>query len=548
MIKYGRRAGTFISLGNMNFEKCANNCCEGSCDALLHFNSICYKIICNNAQYELDQHENEGEPNFYSSSCNKLQVLRPNHNTGVIIILNLLLTQPPEEDMNAAKDILLPLILGVQIGKIGSLVNEAGLTLSQQGFEVSSSKGSSLICLSLKEFSVQWPVAVINTSVHVGCPKNAKGLAYRFCSDYNYWQRPIFRNCYSKEYQEIQKMINFTPTQHTSAIDKLLQLIASDTQTEPYSRKFRRSVGEETDSDIEQDSSDVLSRVFGSLGDVNQFKTDNIDSNVLSSSAIESQYPSAFYSSSVQREKYDQNPKSIIVENIKEYAFPVSAQKPEYKVFSTYSANSNGDSWFYGMMGGDIDTTVNIIDKIAHSESTLSTIDIKEWIQINSKQEDEQILFKLIISLTEITEKALSSKLDDVIPISYNILRLPITVVHPRDKLNLVDYQFTVEVDSTASYNNIECYTFDHKSNKLALKLCNAEYNQSVFNCRCKYPGPLMYRFQQQHEIIVPGNNRNPGNMLIGHSSYTTESESSFPSWAIIVIILLILFIILIVK
>lgn len=118
--------------------------------------------------------------------------------------------------MDAVKDAILPLISGVQIGKMGSVKNDAGLVLSSDGFEVTTSKGTSLICRNTYEYHVWWPVTVINTTVHVGCPKKAngkflsiKGLAQRYCSEYDYWHRPVFRKCSSIEYQDILKEVKY---------------------------------------------------------------------------------------------------------------------------------------------------------------------------------------------------------------------------------------------------------------------------------------------------------------------------------------------------
>ncbi|KAF0991658.1 hypothetical protein HZS_3162, partial [Henneguya salminicola] len=512
MLKYGRRAAFFQSLGSKTFTDCGEKCCQNNCDAVLHLKNTCYHITCNSNQYDCEVGNNfEGKNIKQNESITKLIIFhknnrrskvtkratldeyisvklnatnlrydqslenedsieffqlasyvedmismkmkgnpvfircriisfRNNNNKGVIISMNLILSQSPEEDMNAVKDILIPLISAVQIGKIGSIMNDAGLTLSQTSFEVSTSRGTSLICSSTNDYNIKWPVAIINTTVHVGCPKNARGMTERFCSENDYWQRPIFRKCFSKEYQDILKTVTYDQYKFTSAVDKLLQVISTDTLTESYSRRLKRDASESTDSNIFYDTSDVLSRVFGSLGDSTQTQPNNIDSNILSNTDIEKEYPTAMYSSSIDKSKNIEASKPIVIEEIKEYSFPKSSQPAEYKVFSTENVNLNHDSWYYGVMGGDIVTTIQILEIISSSDSTLTNIVVKEllkiinllmssvnmneWLYINAKAEDELIFLKLIVSSADLVSKVIQSNMEDVVPISYNILSI----------------------------------------------------------------------------------------------------------------------------
>lgn len=77
MLKYGRRAGTFESLGSMSFEKCAERCCTDGCDALLHLHHVCYKVTCNDARYQCEMGSDfEQKSRADNDSHSKLVIFR----------------------------------------------------------------------------------------------------------------------------------------------------------------------------------------------------------------------------------------------------------------------------------------------------------------------------------------------------------------------------------------------------------------------------------------------------------------------------------------
>ncbi|KII70158.1 hypothetical protein RF11_01611 [Thelohanellus kitauei] len=234
MLKYGRNAAAFTHLGRLDFENCALKCCLNKCDAVLHVNNSCYQVMCSSENFGCDVgNEFETTKSETNKTVSKLIIfgrklnatnlrfdssLENDESVEFFQLATYVEDMPPEENMGAVKDIVLPIVSGVRIGKIGSVMNEAGLILSTYGFEISTSKRTSLICPSTKDYQIEWPVTLINTT-------------------------------------------------RTSSIDKLLQQMALDTQIESYSRRVKRNIHESGD-ELKQDSSDVLSRIFGSMGDI----------------------------------------------------------------------------------------------------------------------------------------------------------------------------------------------------------------------------------------------------------------------------------------
>lgn len=84
MLKYGRKGADFKSLGTMDFQKCASECCALNCDGILFLNDSCYHISCNNPQYDCSIGDEFDQKNSDSRKNSKLVIFEQKRKRDII--------------------------------------------------------------------------------------------------------------------------------------------------------------------------------------------------------------------------------------------------------------------------------------------------------------------------------------------------------------------------------------------------------------------------------------------------------------------------------